>query len=373
MALDFLALAPDQQDLLSALPFDGHHLVTGPPGSGKSVLAVQRAVMLALTGEPVTLLTRSNLLRQSLQPLATALGPEEGLEVSTVHGWLHAWHRARTGQGAPKADDGWFDWAALIQQAAAARLTTQPFLVIDEGQDLPLDFYRLCRLIGARTTVFADEFQRITETQSTLAEIGTVLTGPNRHDLTATHRTSRQVANLAAHFHVGRTPPRLPDREGPLPSLHRYDSAQRVAAHVMEYAEAHPGDRIGVILRHTRHQMDLVARLERHLPPSRLQAYVGESTGRYRTLDLGRSGVTVLNRASAKGLDFDAVFVPDTHLDAGDDPTGAGVRMLYYVLVSRARTRLFLGYAGEAEPPLLAGIPGTELGRDGVGSGHESA
>jgi superfamily I DNA/RNA helicase len=364
VALDFLSLAPEQQELLSGLPFEGHHLVTGPPGSGKSVLAVQRAVMLALTGEPVTLLTRSNLLRQSLQPLATALGPDDGLEVSTVHGWLHAWHRARTGRPAPKADDGWFDWAALIQQAAAAQLTTQPFLVIDEGQDLPLDFFRLCRLIGARTTVFADECQRLTDTQSTLAEIGTVLTGPNRHDLRVTHRTTRQVAALAARFHVGRTPPRVPDREGPVPSLCRYDSAQRVADHVVAYADSHRAHRVGVILRHTRHQMDLVGRLERRLPPSRLQAYVGESTGCYRTLDLSRSGVTVLNRASAKGLEFDAVFVPDTHLDAGDDPTGAGVRMLYYVLVTRARTHLFLGHTGETEPPLLAGIPATELARD---------
>ncbi|MFE2015628.1 AAA family ATPase [Streptomyces sp. NPDC059491] len=363
MTLDFLSLAPDQRNLLSGLPFEGCHLVAGPPGSGKSVLAVQRAVMLALTGEPVVLLTRSNLLRQSLEPLAAALGPGEGLQVSTVHRWLHAWHRARTGSAAPQADDGWFDWAEVIQQAASTRATTEPFLVIDEGQDMPGDFYRLCRLIRARTTVFADECQRITDTQSTLAEIGTILSGPNRHDLTITHRTTHQVAALAARFHVGGSPPARPDRQGPVPSLHRYDSAQQVAAHIAEYAGTRPAHRVGVVLRHTRHQMDLVARLERLLPPARLQAYVGESTGRYRTLDLDRPGVTVLNRASAKGLGFDAVFVPDTHLDAGEDPTAAGLRMRYYVLITRAGTHLFLGYAGETEPPLLAGVPSAELVR----------
>ncbi|MFG2935038.1 DNA helicase [Streptomyces sp. NPDC048282] len=366
MVLDFLSLAPDQQDLLTTLPFDGHHLVTGPPGSGKSVLAVQRAVILALTGEPVTLLTRSNLLRQSLEPLAAALGPDQGLEVSTVHRWLHSWHREGTGRPAPQTDDGWFDWAAVMLHAASRPPAGRPFLVIDEGQDLPVDFYRLCLLIAARTTVFADECQRITDIQCTLAEIGTTLAGSIRHDLTVTHRTSRQVAALANHFHVGKNPPRLPDRQGPVPSLHRYDNAQRVTEHIVEYARAHSDRRIGVIFRHTRHQMDLVARLERRLPSTRLQAYVGESTGRYRTLDLARPGVTVLNRASAKGLDFDAVFVPDTHLDAGEDPTGAGVRMLYYVLITRARTQLFLGYAGETEPPLLSGVPATDLVRDQV-------
>jgi hypothetical protein len=362
--VDFLSLSPDQQDVLASLPFDGHHLVTGPPGSGKSVLAVQRAVMLALTGEPVTLLTRSNLLRQSLEPLVAALGPEEGLDVSTVHRWLHAWHRALTGRPAPQTDDGWFDWAAVFQVAAARYHGTGPLLVIDEGQDLPLDFYRLCRLIGARTTVFADECQRITDTQSTLAEIGSLLTGPNRHDLPATHRTTRPVAALAARFHVGGAQPALPDRAGPTPSLRCYGNAQQVAAHVAEYTGTRLGERVGVILRHTRHQMELTERLERLMPGSRLQTYVGEGTGRYRTLDLARPGVTVLNRKSAKGLEFDTVFVPDTHLDAGDDPTGASLRMLYYVLVTRARTRLLLGYAGDKEPPLLAPIPTTELVRD---------
>ncbi|WP_416481821.1 ATP-binding domain-containing protein [Streptomyces sp. CL12] len=363
MVVDFLSLAPDQQDVLASLPFDGHHLVTGPPGSGKSVLAVQRAVMLALTGQPVTLLTRSNLLRQSLEPLATALGPEEGLDVSTVHRWLHAWHRALTGRPAPQTDDGWFDWAAVFQVAASRSHGTGPLLVIDEGQDLPLDFYRLCRLIGARTTVFADECQCITDTQSTLAEIGSLLTGPNRHDLTATHRTTRQVAALAARFHVGGARPALPARAGPTPSLRRYGNAHQVAAHIAEHAGTRPDDRVGVILRHTRNQMDLTERLERLLPRSRLQTYVGEGAGRYRTLDLTRPGVTVLNRRSAKGLEFDTVFVPDTHLDAGDDTTGAGLRMLYYVLVTRARTRLFLGYTGEKEPPPVAHVPVTELVR----------
>ncbi|MFF5856861.1 AAA family ATPase [Streptomyces sp. NPDC012751] len=249
--MDFLSLAPDRQDVLASLPFDGHHLVTGPPGSGKNILAVQRAVLLALTGEPVAQLTRSNLLRQSLEPLVAALGTEVGVDVSTVHRWLHAWRRALTSRPVPQTDDGWFDWAAVFRVAASRTHGTGPLLVIDEGQDLPLDFYRLCRLIGTRTTVFADECQRITDTQSTLAEIGSLLTSPNRHDLTAIHRTTRQVAALAARFHVGGAPPALPEREGPTPPLRRYGSAQWVAAHVAEYAGTLTGESVGMILRHT--------------------------------------------------------------------------------------------------------------------------
>lgn len=62
--------------------------------------------------------------------------------------------------------------------------------------------------------------------------------------------------------------------------------------------------------------------------------------------------------------DFDSVCVPDTNLDASEDPTGAGLRMAYYVLVTRARNRLCLGYAGDAEPPLPAGVPAADLVRN---------
>ncbi|MFE2269824.1 hypothetical protein ACFXB4_11335 [Streptomyces lavendulae] len=228
---------------------------------------------------------------------------------------------------------------------------------------MPVDFYRPCRLIGARTTVFADECQRITDTQSTQAEIGTILAGSNRHDLTVRHRTTRQVAALAARLHVGGHPPALPDRQGPVPELHRYGSAHQVAERIAEYAGAHPAHRVGVVLRHTRQQMDLVAHMEHRLTPACLQAYVGQSTGRYRALHLDRPGATVLNRASAKGLGFDVVFVPDTHLDAGEDPAAAGPRMRYYVLITRAGSRLFLGYAGESEPPLPSAVLQAELAR----------
>ncbi|MFF8841381.1 hypothetical protein ACF08N_01415 [Streptomyces sp. NPDC015127] len=66
--------------------------------------------------------------------------------------------------------------------------------------------------------------------------------------------------------------------------------------------------------------------------------YAAQATqGRYRNLDLARPGVVITNRASAKGLGFDTVVVPDTHTDSGTDQTSASLGMTYYVLAIRAR------------------------------------
>lgn len=109
-------LTPAQRDCLDDLPLTGHHVVSGPPGSGKSLLAAHRVVHLALTGRPTLLLSRSNLLRQLLH------GTLQGLTVPgapAVAATVHSWVLRRFGRSAPPTEDGWFDWTALIHRAAA--------------------------------------------------------------------------------------------------------------------------------------------------------------------------------------------------------------------------------------------------------------
>lgn len=360
MALAYLDLAPGQRTTLDGLPFEGNHLVDGPPGSGKSLLAVQRALMLAFTGRQVVLLTRSNLLRQALAPVATVLGAEEaGVEVSTVHSWL-----SRTyGNGVRRTEDGWFDWPACYQRAAQAE-EGRLALVVDEGQDLPPDFYRLCRVLRAETTVFADECQRLTDSQSTLREIIDGLGRCARHRLSGNHRNTRQIAELAAHFHTGAEPPALPDREGPTPRLHRLAGFSALTDRLIALARKNPRHSIGVVVASSRTQFELLTRLERRAPRLEVQMYTAQaSTGRYRNLDLARPGLVLVHRASAKGLDFDTVVVPDAHADGAADPTAAQLRMTYYVLATRARRELHFAHGGTSEPALFSDVPAGLLAR----------
>lgn len=358
MTLTYLDLTPEQRTGLADLPFDGNHLVSGPPGSGKSLLAVQRAVMLALTGTPAVLLTYSNLLRQSLAGAVHALGPKDrSVRVSTVHAWLNDWY----GGQAPRTDDGWFDWLTLYERAAETGPVPGLTLVVDEGQDLPPEFYRLCRLLGARTTVFADECQRLTHTNSTLAEIADRLGRCTRHELDGNHRNTQQIASFASHFHTGTGQPLLPGREGPSPRLHRLPPRGAVDLLIL-LAERRPQDSIGVIVSSKHTQFSLLGSLERRARRLKPQLYTSDARGgRYRTLDLGRPGIVLVHRASTKGLGFDTVVLPDTHTDAAADPTAAALRMTYYVLATRARRELHLAYEGDTEPPLLAQVGHGEL------------
>ncbi|MCX5314784.1 AAA family ATPase [Streptomyces sp. NBC_00154] len=352
-------LTPAQRRCLEALPLTGNHLVSGPPGSGKSLLAAHRAVHLALTGRPTLLLSRSNLLRQLLRDTLQGLAvPSTPVEAATVHGWIHR----RFGRDAPRTEDGWFDWTALTRRAADTfgEDATTPHLVIDEGQDLPPGFYQVARLTAASVTVFADECQRLTETNSTLTEITNALgRTTKRVEVDGNHRNTREIASLAEHFRTGGTRPAFPARSGSLPVIRHYSGSLDLSDDIATMARRQPQQRIGVIVNSLRTAADLQRRLEREGLAHEPQLYSSAAqSGRYRDLDLARPGVVLVHRASAKGLDFDTVVIADTETDAATDPTAADLRMAYYVMITRARHRLVLGWQGTRLPSQLEGLHG---------------
>lgn len=352
MTLTYLDLTTEQRSSLDGLPFDGHHLISGPPGSGKSLLAVQRAVMLALTGTPTVLLTYSNLLRQSLAGAVHTLGPaDRSVRVRTAHTWLAEWY----GGTPPKSDDGWFDWPALFERVVEGGPVPGLTLVVDEGRPA-------ARVLSPVPTPGSTD----DGVRGRVPAVG-------RHELHTRRdrRAPRPVRPVPDRWQpsqhvpdrVSRGPlphgsgsPPLPDRQGPPPRLHHLP--ERGAADLLVLlAERHPGRSIGVIV-HSKHtQFSLLGTLKRRAPRLKPQLYTSDARdGRYRTLDLGRPGIVLVHRRSAKGLGFDTVVIPDTHADSAADPTSAALRMTYYVLATRARSELHLAYEGDVEPPLMAQV-----------------
>ena len=60
-----------------------------------------------------------------------------------------------------------------------------------------------------------------------------------------------------------------------------------------------------------------------------------------------------MNYLSAKGLEFDTVFIPELQSSAPDFGKPETL-MQFYVLLSRARDELYLSYSGDETPACLA-------------------
>ncbi len=76
----------DNQRAVIELPLKESHLITGPPGSGKTVMALYRAQALSRMGEPIKLLMFNKLLSLYTSGALSGIGVDDG-SVSTYHSW----------------------------------------------------------------------------------------------------------------------------------------------------------------------------------------------------------------------------------------------------------------------------------------------
>ncbi|NGO68661.1 hypothetical protein [Streptomyces boncukensis] len=357
-----LGLDGEQQAVIG-LPFHGRYIITGPAGAGKSVSALYRAWSLATTGRRVALLTRFNLLHQYLAQVAPSL--TESVHVTTYNKWMNGFWRNRFHRDPPQGvEDAWaYHWSSIQRDCIRHRVRSTTHLVIDEGQNLPVEFYQFCHILDLDVTVFADENQPIKSGQSTVSEIAKALVSPaDPLTLRENHRNSRQIAELAAKFHEG--PPRdapLPHRDGRTATVLHISDTDSFLQNVARYFNANREQTIGIICRTTHVQREIHQKLAGLQLDKHIQTYISSDRNR-GAMDFSRRPIRIVTTASMKGLEFDTVFVPD--LDAyAEDPTSAEARLAFLVLCTRAREEIYFAHRGPREPAILSGLPEFLLAR----------
>jgi superfamily I DNA/RNA helicase len=356
------------QDAALALPLDGQHLIIGGPGTGKSVVALLRAQALARNKKKYCFLVYNQLLDQSNRHL---FGNTHIFFTTTWMSWFWSMWRQLFNAGVPtKSEESGgayspIDWVAVERKISnlpenIELIQNPPYLVIDEGQDMPPAFYKALTNLGFENFyVVADQHQQITEYCSSRQDIETALDieSTNTVELDFNYRNTHTIALLAQHFYCGdpaSPPPKLPPKTPSIkdPALVCYSTMKPIwdfdfiATRILQLSDRQPRKLIGIITPNDavrRKFCDAMMRLDPELdhgkPP--IQTYFH---GHKQRLNFGQGGIMIINTQSCKGLEFDIVFLAD--IDQHWAKEERLLKSLFYVMVARAREQVFLLRSG---------------------------
>ena len=256
-------------------------------------------------------------------------------------------------------------------------------LVIDEGQDFAPDFYKMLNLVldmvftqkkplPPVVTVFADQNQRLHEGEnSTLQEIRDRLSieDDRYYSLQDNFRNTRPIAKLASYFEADRGTgiARIPDKAGAKPKLIQTKTRNSAISYIARYASNHVNQEIAVIIPDNGGiRQKYYEALESKLTSLTVQTYQynDKAYKDARKLKFDEPGtVTVINRASCKGLEFDAVFIVELQEIQVEAQREDQLKMNLFVAIARAREEVALMYvnSGTTIPEVIKKMPPEKL------------
>jgi DNA helicase II / ATP-dependent DNA helicase PcrA len=350
-------LNKDQEDA-RALSMDGQHLIIGGPGTGKSVLALLRCRRLHRENEDYVFLVFNHLLNQASNQLF-----EGKLKSQQWQAWFMSQFIALTNEDdVPKmpAKNGWeeIDWDAVLTTIYELEELPEkdfPSLVIDEGQDMPPQFYQALINLGFKNFfVVADQNQQIKpDLNSTRQDIQRVLVidANDVIELRRNYRNQYLIAKLAQEFYTGdpaSPPPDLPKPEtsvdGPMLIEYKASKFKNVIQRILKTADRNPEWLIGIIApnnlvreRYVKALNEVEVKLDNER--SSIKTY---STNNKSNVSFDEGGIVVINAQACKGLEFDLEFLADINEYKLWNSISDQQKKLFYVMVARARRRIIM-------------------------------
>ena len=358
-------LSDEQEDILFDAPLKDIVLITGPPGSGKTVMAFLRAQALSKKFDTVSLVMYNKVLSKFSENGAQ---DNNKIDVRTMHSWVWGWWRSVCkGVRIPEIQRWSYDWGKMFEILLNKKIDGSldidkvdwGHIILDEGQDFNKAMYEFFNQTRAALfdgkespsmTILADENQRINEDNSTLIEIKKYMRVPDKliFDLTKNYRNTDEINNFIANFYVGsETGITKPSgKKGEKPKLIKSSNFSSSIKFISRYARLHQNQEIAIIVSNNKTRSKYYNALDDELGGEYFHVQTFSSGNKVHSAEVLRFDqegvVTVLNKQSCKGLEFDAVFIPELENIKIDDGNLNAFKMEMYVMCSRARSYLAL-------------------------------
>ena len=387
---DLVRVMDLQQEQLARSLGEGHRVIHGVAGSGKTLILLYRAEHLArLVSKPILVLCYNEALARRLASLVAAKGLAEAVWVHHFHHWCRALLAAHEIELPPRSDNAAAYCAGLVERALAAQADGRieggqyAAILIDEGHDFAPDWFRLLvPLVDPQTNsllVLYDDAQAIYadaaegqgqegalprrrfsfKSVGVQAQGRTTVLRINYRNPEAILRFARATAwsALAARDALPEAldgddgapllEPLSAGGAGEAPQVVQLPSAQAEAEFVVRHLQAAhragtPWGEMAVIYRdYYRDAKTIRKLLPRHGVPT---VYFDDATHAD-----DEDKVTLITMHSCKGLEYSLVVIPATdRLAVGRELSAPEARLLYVAMTRATRELVLCGVGGEA-------------------------
>lgn len=356
-----------QQEQLARSLGDGHRLIHGVAGSGKTMILGFRALQLArMMAKPILVLCYNKTLASRLDQLVGERGLADKVSVRNFHAWCRQMLVTYHVDLPEKGSEHFFEQMVERVMAGVERGQIPRFqygaVLVDEGHDFEPDWYKLIvQMVDPSTNsllVLYDDAQNIygkrDRRRFTWKELGVQAQGRTTI-LKLNYRNTLEILSVARGFAsdlliesageddgVPLIAPESAGRRGAIPELIRTDTAAAQLTVLIqclrdEAANGRPLSDMAVIFRNQWEGEKLHEALQREGIASRL----AEGGGK-RTLFVVEDAVKLVTMHSSKGLEFPFVIIPGLGSLPKPGKDEAEEARLLYVAMTRATERLVL-------------------------------
>lgn len=345
----------DEQHEAIAAPFGSTQLIAGPPGSGRTTVAVYRALALAHVGSKLTrprplILTKTLLQARYVTHL---LGPfSHAIDVRTAGGWIRESYGRVTGKPIPGGEID--DWMSLAAELSIGGFPMRESVIVDDAHLMESGQLRAIRLL-TKSATFTSHYPEIAGTLANGHVVDAVRA-------TGTHMLARQLRQSEttlltarawgspvpmSNFHAARqgNPIRVVKMKPGTAAMEAgrtWNSNRELRVAVVPMIRAHIPSIANLLL-------------QRGLTQSRLFAS-DMSAAQISKFDIGRGGVYVLEAERLEGLEFDSVIMTSAEAVIGD-LSGSSIRRALLAVANSVSGDLSICWAGEDDHvPKVIGV-----------------
>lgn len=369
---DIMAVMDVQQEQLARSLGDGHRVIHGVAGSGKTLILGYRAEFLSgISERPVLILCFSEPLSKQLKSRMEMKGLSGKVSVRHFHGWCFDQLKTYNQPRPTETGDDFFP--ALVQQVISGvdRGLIPPSqysaILIDEGHDFEPSWFKLVvQMVAPESNhllVLYDDaqsiFQRSSNRGFSFKSVGVQAQGRTTI-LKINYRNTRQVLELAALIARDILDPKATDddgvplirpiscgREGPPPQLIKLPSIKEEATEIARrmtqaYQQGVAWQDMAIVYRTWSVGQACIEELERAKIPYQWQQRDKKSYS--PTAD----AVTVLTMHASKGLEYPFVAIPGVGLLSTKDEELEQEARLFYIAATRSTHQLLVTGSGDS-------------------------